>query len=102
MDLNAIGQKNIEEISSGSLWFTKGTKEGDDTGSILEDVSSNYDSARATQLDSLKSEVKKAQEPGRAAYLEALKAAIADGDDLVSSDRLADALISDGFLEDLI
>ena len=30
------------------------------------------------------------------------EASIAAGDDLVSSDKLADALIGDGFLEDLI
>ena len=101
MDLHGLGQKSIEDITADSLWLKSTVKEKKE-GSLVEDLLPGLDSASASELEKLKLQSLEAQEPGRAAYIESLKAAIANGDYEVATDKLADALIDDGFSEFLI
>lgn len=97
MDLNSIGQKNIKDVSTDSLWLEKlDTKPKEDAEVI--DLVKSTDSAVAQGLKELKEQVKAAQEPGRAAYLEKLKLAIANDEYDVPANKLADAF-DDGFLD---
>ena len=101
MDIHGIGQKNIEDITADSLWLTS-TKEEKKEGSLIEDLIPNADSSSVSELEKLKVQTLEAQEPGRVAYLEKLKAAVANGTLDVPSEKLADALIDDGFIDFLI
>jgi anti-sigma28 factor (negative regulator of flagellin synthesis) len=101
MDINGIGQKNIDDIKADSLWLTS-TKPEKKEGSLIEDLIPGADSASVSELDKLKNQAAEAQEPGRAAYLEKLKAAVAEGKFDVATEDLADSLIDDGFINFLI
>jgi anti-sigma28 factor (negative regulator of flagellin synthesis) len=101
MDLHGIGQKNIEDVNADSLWLANTTKEKKE-GTLIEDLIPATDSSSVSELEKMKNKALEAQEPGRAAYLEKLKAAVANGTFEVSSDKLADALIDDGFIDFLV
>lgn len=101
MDIHGIGQKNIEDIKADTLWLTSTTQEKKE-GSLIEDLVPASDSASANELNKLKNQAAEAQEPGRAAYIEKLKLAVASGELDVATEDLADSLIDDGFLDFLI
>ena len=97
----AFGQKNIEDLKADALWLTS-TKEEKKEGSIIDGLVPVSDSASVSELEKLKNQAISAEEPGRAAYIESLKAAVAKGELDVTSDVLANSLIDDGFLDFLI
>lgn len=97
MDINGVGQKTIEEISADSLWLTSSTKEKEDT-SFIEDLIPSLDTAASSELEAMKAQIEKAQEPGRAAYLESIKAAIANDEFDVSAKDIVDGM-SDDYLD---
>ena len=102
MDLNGVGQKNIDEINKPSVLWSNPTEEKQAEEKVTGDVSTAKDAASSEALEKLKLQTLEAQEPGRAAYLEKIKAAVANGSYDVPADKLADSLIEDGFLDFLI
>ena len=97
MDIQNLDLKSVDEIKAETLWNAEATKKAKGESIVEHLAAANLDSTSSSQLDALKAQTEKSEEPGRAAYIEQLKAAVANGEYEVSSDDLADALLKDGF-----
>ena len=95
MDLNSIGQKSLENVNADSLWLEVTQKEIEEK-KLLEELFPS-DSTSASELEQLKNHTKKADEPGRAAYIESLKLAAANGDLEIAAGDIAEAILDDGY-----
>jgi anti-sigma28 factor (negative regulator of flagellin synthesis) len=100
MDLNRVSQKNIDQVETNFL-LQKQDKVNQD---VAQDSDNNdlLDTATTSGLDDLSQQVSTSTQASRAAYLEALRVAIANDTYDVSSDSLADSILNDGFAEFLI
>ncbi len=98
MDINKLNLDQTQTVQNLKEFFGASGKVKDKQNS--DDPVADLDSF-GSSFAILKKDVSHAQEPGRAEYVKAIKAMIDAGTYNVGSSELADAMIADGYAEEL-
>lgn len=98
MELRNINSNDLESVKQAQVAFQETIKQT----AKAEVLGSNellVDTASTNSFNALKASVANSDEPGRAEYVQALKAAIAAGELNISAEDIASAMFEDGTAE---
>jgi anti-sigma28 factor (negative regulator of flagellin synthesis) len=100
MELNKLNSQDLSTVQNAQLAFISGIKQT--AQAELLRTNPEEDSSSSEAFNKLKLLVADSVEPGRAGYIEALKAAVANGEFNPSAKDIANSMFEDGTADLLV
>jgi anti-sigma28 factor (negative regulator of flagellin synthesis) len=100
MELNKLNSQDLSTVQNAQIAFISGIKQS--AQAELISINPEADTASSEEFNKLKALVAASVEPGRAGYIEVLKAAVANGEFNPSAKDIANSMFEDGTADLLV